>query len=465
VFEIIPMTHFFREVQRREKEKEEAARKPARGAERGAERKGAQGAAAGPPRRAAGPSMWDYYKALGQDGKPKEKSGGKTVGQLDRKLSQGLFPPKAPSLFSPNAPAYDVADYVNFRPLAGRPPQSPHARQPSPPSQRGSEGYYAGVDEEPEMRVGPMRHRYSRGGASVTTIPGKLSSPAPSLETEVATMPGAKGVLARTGLGLVKALGLGPDADLLPKLLPGGLAALPAKVVFPVVTGLSAYSMVPEVAEGIRTKDAGRTLTAAVLALAPVLPWLRQGQLDRRAQRIIEKRAGLAEGSLEDPHVQKVVAKEVEKFRDVERAHSEAGVEAVPAAVKHLTPGQPLPNRLEITVRGSSNSPNSFKLQIGRDDQPLGAVKQPGLSATIATDLTPETEYMQMFGRETGPNDLLSGAFVEDIRAAGFEVVYAPTRRNPLHVRIVPRHNTFDDAGRQWLSLAFDKLARVKKKR
>jgi hypothetical protein len=66
----------------------------------------------------------------------------------------------------------------------------------------------------------------------------------------------------------------------------------------------------PEVAEGLRTKDTGRTLAAA-LALAPVLPWLRQGQLDRRAQRIVEKRAGLKEGALKTPEAQKAIAEKV----------------------------------------------------------------------------------------------------------------------------------------------------------
>lgn len=50
-----------------------------------------------------------------------------------------------------------------------------------------------------------------------------------------------------------------------------------------------------------------------------------------------------------------------------------------------------------------------------------------------------------------------------DVRAAGFDVVYASTYSNPLHVRIISAENTFDEAGREWLSLAFDKLERLKK--
>ena len=53
---------------------------------------------------------------------------------------------------------------------------------------------------------------------------------------------------------------------------------------------------------------------------------------------------------------------------------------------------------------------------------------------------------------------------VEDIRAAGFDVVYAPTPRNSNHVRVIQSKNQFDEIGREWLSLAIDKIARLKKK-
>lgn len=54
-------------------------------------------------------------------------------------------------------------------------------------------------------------------------------------------------------------------------------------------------------------------------------------------------------------------------------------------------------------------------------------------------------------------------SFVGDIRAAGFDVVPAPTENNPFHVRIVSGENTFDAVGRDWLSTAFDRIARAKK--
>lgn len=67
-----------------------------------------------------------------------------------------------------------------------------------------------------------------------------------------------------------------------------------------------------------------------------------------------------------------------------------------------------------------------------------------------------------MFGRSPVRGDVLSGGFVEDIRAAGFDVIYAPTDTNPLHVRIVPATNRFDEVGRDWLSTGFDVLGRKK---
>jgi hypothetical protein len=68
-----------------------------------------------------------------------------------------------------------------------------------------------------------------------------------------------------------------------------------------------------------------------------------------------------------------------------------------------------------------------------------------------------------MFGRDPVKHDALSGAFVEDIRDAGFDVVYAPTEANPRHVRIIAASQTFDESGRQLLALAFDRIARVRK--
>jgi hypothetical protein len=70
-----------------------------------------------------------------------------------------------------------------------------------------------------------------------------------------------------------------------------------------------------------------------------------------------------------------------------------------------------------------------------------------------------------MFGAERGlrRGDVLSGAFVGDIRAAGFDVIAAPTR-NPRHARIVARKGSFsEEHSRELLALAFDQLEKVKK--
>jgi hypothetical protein len=124
--------------------------------------------------------------------------------------------------------------------------------------------------------------------------------------------------------------------------------------------------------------------------------------------------------------------------------------------------GAPVPDS-EIIVLGSNNKPGNFILRTGVDDKAISGVTAPGKSATVATDLTPETEIMNMFGRAPKRGDTLSGAFVEDVRAAGFDVVYAPTAGNPLHVRIVAGQRGFDETGREWLSAAVDRIARVRK--
>jgi RHS repeat-associated protein len=114
----------------------------------------------------------------------------------------------------------------------------------------------------------------------------------------------------------------------------------------------------------------------------------------------------------------------------------------------------------EIVVLGSNNKPGNFILRPGMDTLPIGTVTQPGKSASIATTLDIETEIPQIFGREARRGDTLSGAFVGDIRAAGFDVVHAPTKTNPNHVRIIPESHTFDETGREWLSVAMDRIAR-----
>ena len=161
-----------------------------------------------------------------------------------------------------------------------------------------------------------------------------------------------------------------------------------------------------------------------------------------------------------------VVAVGVVAFRapvTLGEARGPAASGCLPARLQSLKPGEPLADGLEIVVRGSNNKPGTFILRQGIDDAPLGVVTQPGKSAAIATDLQLETEIPKMFGRAPVRGDVLSGAFVEDIRAAGFDVVYAPTEANPFHVRILPKTAEFDAAGFDWLSTAFDNLGKVKK--
>ncbi|MCP4459470.1 MAG: hypothetical protein GY816_15835 [Cytophagales bacterium] len=114
-------------------------------------------------------------------------------------------------------------------------------------------------------------------------------------------------------------------------------------------------------------------------------------------------------------------------------------------------------------MAGNSERPGSFILRQGLDDAPIGSVTKPGKSASIATNLTAETEFQIILQRAPKRNDILSGTFAGDIRAAGFDVVRAPTKLNPKHVRIVESMHTFEETGRNWLSIAFDKLFKVKK--
>jgi hypothetical protein len=108
------------------------------------------------------------------------------------------------------------------------------------------------------------------------------------------------------------------------------------------------------------------------------------------------------------------------------------------------------------------NSADKFKLRPS-DSLPLEGVTQPGKSAGITIDLTPQSDVAQALGRPAGKQDVLIGASVKDIRAAGFDVVYAPTRENPLHVRIVEGTGKFSNpADRDLLTLAFDRLGKGK---
>ncbi|MES2693281.1 MAG: RHS repeat-associated core domain-containing protein [Verrucomicrobiota bacterium] len=122
----------------------------------------------------------------------------------------------------------------------------------------------------------------------------------------------------------------------------------------------------------------------------------------------------------------------------------------------------------EIIMLGGNSKPGNFILREGIDTRPIGRVFAHGKSASIATDLTLKGEYRQIYGAERANNvvrgDALSGTFVGDIRAAGFDVVRAPTKSNPLHVRIISAERTFDSTGREWLSTAFDRIETAKRK-
>lgn len=73
---------------------------------------------------------------------------------------------------------------------------------------RGSE-----IEELPPEQMstrGAIQHAYSRvEGKSKTTARGKLKSPAPTLETDVSNMSGARGLAAQLGFGMVKGMGFG----------------------------------------------------------------------------------------------------------------------------------------------------------------------------------------------------------------------------------------------------------------
>jgi len=127
----------------------------------------------------------------------------------------------------------------------------------------------------------------------------------------------------------------------------------------------------------------------------------------------------------------------------------------------HLSVGQPLPDDELVTIIGG-NSPGRFKL--GRADSlPIENVTAPGKSASIAVDLTPEPEILQTFGRQAQAGDIVLGAQVRDIRNAGFDVVFAPTRSNPLHVRIIEHTARFTDAGSEELFVVFERLGKKRR--
>lgn len=130
----------------------------------------------------------------------------------------------------------------------------------------------------------------------------------------------------------------------------------------------------------------------------------------------------------------------------------------------------PLPKGTSVVV-ASNNKPGNFKLRPGVDDRSLGFVRSSGKSTSISIEPNSnniDAEYQKIFNdpnRKPTRNDLMSKTNAEDIRAAGFEVVYAPTRSNEMHTRIISGNNTFDDEGREWLSAAFGETIKGKNKK
>jgi RHS repeat-associated protein len=144
------------------------------------------------------------------------------------------------------------------------------------------------------------------------------------------------------------------------------------------------------------------------------------------------------------------------------RAELREAVEAIVAP----NLGVPLANDA-IVVFGSTPKPTAFKLRPGVDTKPVAGVNARGKSVSEAVSLELADEFAVMFGSERAAalqrGDTLSGAFVEDIRAAGFDVVSAPTATNPHHARLVEVTGSFDDPeALEMLSIAFDRLQRVK---
>lgn len=123
-----------------------------------------------------------------------------------------------------------------------------------------------------------------------------------------------------------------------------------------------------------------------------------------------------------------------------------------------LPPGSALPDDEIVVMAGNATKPGSFTIR-PQDTMPLPGVTARGKSSTIATDLEKSTEIQQMFGRSAKRSDTISAASARDIRAAGFDVVYAPTSGNTLHARIIEGTSSFDDIDAvELLTLAFDRI-------
>ena len=140
-------------------------------------------------------------------------------------------------------------------------------------------------------------------------------------------------------------------------------------------------------------------------------------------------------------------------------------VRATEQTVAGTAAGKPLPGNA-IVVFGTTPTEGAFKLRPGVDTLSVSGITARGKSVSEAVSLQLADEYRQMFGvaraAQLRRGDTLAGAFVEDIRAAGFDVLHAPTA-NVRHARIVEVTGSFDDPeSRYLLSLAFDRLGRVK---
>lgn len=133
-------------------------------------------------------------------------------------------------------------------------------------------------------------------------------------------------------------------------------------------------------------------------------------------------------------------------MRTVPSISSEIGV-AIPLAT--VVPGvTSLATLPDDTIVGMAGRP-TLKLQLRPQDHlPIGEVTTPGKSASILNSFSLDELLRKFFGpaRTAEPADVIYGAFVGDIRDAGFEVLPAPTVNNAAHVRIVPRPGaSFDD--------------------
>jgi hypothetical protein len=114
-----------------------------------------------------------------------------------------------------------------------------------------------------------------------------------------------------------------------------------------------------------------------------------------------------------------------------------------------------------ISVMGG-HKPGTFLLR-EIDHKPLGNVSTPGKSGSIAQSLDVKSEVLIIFGREGKKGDILLQSTVGDIRAAGFDVINAPTNNNPFHVRIVSATRDFDAEETEWLNAAFQRMGKIKR--